>query len=169
MIPSGATAIDSRSLISLTPCRITGSASTTPSAPLDPAAESPFDKPSTDPLATTLPVAPPKNPVLSSISFERLNHDFGKISDAEFVNTKFRFKNTGTNPLFILNAEGSCGCTVPRWPREPIAPGAAADIFVQFDSHGKRGEIEKTVTVTSNSTPAKNILTIKSLVVPTDK
>lgn len=144
-------------------------ASTPASNSVDPAAESPFDKPNIDPLASKLPVAAPKNPSLSSVLFERVNHDFGKISDDEFVNTRFKFKNTGTNPLFILNAEGSCGCTVPRWPREPLAPGANGEIYVQFDSHGKRGEIEKTVTVTSNTTPAKTILTIKSMVFPKDK
>ncbi len=135
----------------------------------DPAAESPFDKPNTDPLATKLPVTPPKDPVLTAVTFERLNHNFGKIFDDEYVNTKFKFTNTGKNPLFILKAEGSCGCTVPRWTREPIAAGETGEIYVQFDSHGKRGEVEKTVTVTSNTTPDKTVLTIKSLVVPADK
>lgn len=137
--------------------------------PVDPAGESPFDKPNTDPLATKLPVVPPKNPVLTSISFERLNHDFGKITDAQYVNTKFKFKNTGKNPLYILKAEGSCGCTVPRWTREPIAPDETGEIYVQFDSHGKRGEVEKTVTVTSNTAPEKTVLTIKSMIIPEDK
>ncbi len=130
---------------------------------------SPFDKPNNDPAMLNQPAEPPANPDLTSIHFGRLVHDFGKIKQGEFVSTNFKFVNTGKKPLFVIKAEGSCGCTVPRWTREAILPGNEGSIFVQFDSHNKKGEVEKTVTVTTNTEPRNTVLTIKSTVVPEDK
>lgn len=130
---------------------------------------SPFDKPNDDPALLNQPTAPPSNPDLTSIHFGRLVHDFGKIKQGEYVSTNFKFANTGKKPLFVIKAEGSCGCTVPRWTREAVLPGNEGNIFVQFDSHNKKGEVEKTVTVTTNTEPRNTVLTIKSTVVPEDK
>lgn len=73
----------------------------------------------------------------------------------------FRFVNRGDKDLLIQNASGSCGCTVPDFPREPIAPGQEGYIRVQFNSEGKTGVQEKTVTVLANTLPNTNELKIK--------
>ena len=65
----------------------------------------------------------------------------------------------------ILSAEGSCGCTVPSWPKEPIAPGINNIIEISFDPNGKSGEQSKIITITSNTQPSTTILTIKAIIV----
>lgn len=94
--------------------------------------------------------------------------DYGTITDGEVVNHTFKFKNTGSEPLVISNAKGSCGCTVPQWPREPIAPGATGEIQVKFDSKGKGKEggsaQSKKVTITANTEPANTYLTVKGTI-----
>lgn len=87
------------------------------------------------------------------ISFEKDVHDFGNIKQHGNATTEFVFTNTGNSPLIISNCKGSCGCTVPTWPREPIAPGASASIKVKYDSK-RIGPINKSVTITSNATNA---------------
>lgn len=84
------------------------------------------------------------------IEFERLEHDYGEIEQGANGKTEFSFTNTGTEPLIISKAKGSCGCTVPTWPKEPIAPGAKATIEVKYDTK-RVGPISKSVTITSNS------------------
>jgi hypothetical protein len=84
------------------------------------------------------------------LNFEKEVHDFGKVDQYGDASTEFVFTNTGTEPLIISNARGSCGCTVPEWPREPIAPGAQASIKVKYDSK-RVGPINKSVTITSNA------------------
>ena len=69
------------------------------------------------------------------------------------VDTFFTFKNTGDQPLIISNAKGSCGCTVPQWPKEPIEPGNSGTINVKFNSKNKSGKQNKRVTLTMNTTP----------------
>lgn len=87
------------------------------------------------------------------VKFEKEVHDFGKMEQHGDASTEFVFTNTGTEPLIISNARGSCGCTVPEWPREPIAPGASAAIKVKYDSK-RVGPINKSVTITSNASNA---------------
>ncbi|MCW5908438.1 MAG: DUF1573 domain-containing protein [Chitinophagales bacterium] len=138
--------------------------SITPAVPQNPPAEtSPFDKTYTDPLASQ------PNVPLTEVKFDRMEHNFGKISDKGKVKTKFKFTNTGSNPLVISNATGSCGCTVPQWPRAAIEPGKTGEIEVEFDSSGKSGEQTKSVSVTANTNPAVTELIIKATVIPTDK
>lgn len=84
------------------------------------------------------------------LKFEKEVHDFGKLQQYGDASTEFVFTNTGTEPLIISNARGSCGCTVPEWPREPIAPGATAAIKVKYDSK-RVGPINKSVTISSNA------------------
>lgn len=102
----------------------------------------------------------------TTIKFDKEAHDFGKMKDGELSHTEFNFTNTGTQDLFISNAVGSCGCTVPEWPREPIKPGKSGKIKVEFDSKGKQGEQLKTVTVTSNTAKPNTVLTIKAVILP---
>lgn len=82
------------------------------------------------------------------MSFSELEHNFGTIKQGEVVTYEFRFKNSGKEPLIINNATGSCGCTVPDWPKEPIRPGGEGVIKVTFNSSGKMGMQDKTVTIT---------------------
>ena len=99
----------------------------------------------------------------TTISFERTAHDFGRVESGPTYSTSFRFKNTGSEDLYISAADASCGCTVPRWSHEAIKPGDTSEIFVQFDSKGRQGQQLKTVTVTTNTEPAQNVLTMKSM------
>lgn len=96
-------------------------------------------------------------------------YDFGTIDEGEVVEHVYKFKNTGNEPLTITNAKGSCGCTVPDWPRTPIAAGEIGEIVVKFNSKGKGkvggGAQAKKVTITANTEPAQTYLTIKGTVV----
>lgn len=86
----------------------------------------------------------------AKIKFEKTTHDYG---DVEFEGNgvcTFDFTNTGNAPLIISNAKGSCGCTVPDWPKEPIAPGKTATITVKYRTN-RAGLINKSVTITSNA------------------
>ncbi len=89
------------------------------------------------------------------ITFEKEVHDYGKIEQHANGECEFVFKNTGTSPLTITNAKGSCGCTVPDWPREPIAPGASSAIKVKYDTK-RIGLINKSVTITSDAVNSPN-------------
>lgn len=91
----------------------------------------------------------------AKIEFEEEVFDFGDIVEGETVEHLFKFKNVGKNPLIISHAQGSCGCTVPEWPRDPIAPGEGGEIKVKFNSKGKQGEQNKTVTISANTIPNK--------------
>lgn len=86
----------------------------------------------------------------AEIVFEKEVHDFGQLKQHGDATTEFKFTNTGTEALIISNAKGSCGCTVPEWPREPIAPGESSVIRVKYDSK-RVGPINKSVTITSNA------------------
>ena len=79
--------------------------------------------------------------------------DFGTIQQGDSPEFTFTFENTGNEPMIISNAKGSCGCTVPQWPKEPIAPGQTGEINVKFNSKNKKGSQNKTVTLTANTTP----------------
>lgn len=103
---------------------------------------------------------------LPKIELDKLEHDFGLIKDGDVVETEFMVKNIGEGDLIIADAKGSCGCTVPIWPKEPIAPGQSAPIKVSFDSNGKVGQQSKTVTLTTNTEMGQETFTIKANVQP---
>ena len=96
----------------------------------------------------------------AKIEFEEEVFDFGSLVEGESVEHIFKFKNVGENPLIISHSQGSCGCTVPLWPSEPIAPGGAGEIKVKFNSKGKQGEQNKTVTISANTIPNKTTIRI---------
>lgn len=102
----------------------------------------------------------------AKIEFSKEVHDYGNVKYGGDGTCSFEFKNTGNAPLIISNAKGSCGCTVPEWPKEPIAPGASASIKVKYDTK-RPGAINKSVTITSNAVnePTK-IVRIKGTVGP---
>ncbi len=86
----------------------------------------------------------------TQMTFTEMEHDFGTIKQGEKVMHVFTFKNTGEHDLKIARAMGSCGCTVPEFPKEPIAPGKTGKMKVSFNSKGKSGPQHKTVTVYAN-------------------
>jgi hypothetical protein len=105
------------------------------------------------------------NSAMPEMTFENEVFDFGKITQGEKVSHSFTFKNTGNKNLIISNAEGSCGCTIPQWPKEPILPNATGKIDVVFNSEGKSGMMEKTVTIVTNCQPATKIIRIKTEII----
>ena len=94
--------------------------------------------------------------------------DYGTIEHNADGARKFVFTNNGTEPLLIKNAKGSCGCTVPTWPREAIAPGATAEIGVEYATN-RVGKFTKTITLTTNASKKPVILTVKGEVNPAPK
>ena len=95
--------------------------------------------------------------------------DFGYINEGDKVTTEFILTNTGDADLVIVSAVGSCGCTVPEPPKDPIKPGESAPIKVSFDSKGKPGNQEKTVTLTTNTENGREMFKIKANVTPMAK
>lgn len=101
------------------------------------------------------------------IKFEKLSHDFGEIQEGVLAETVFTFTNVGNSDLIISNASGSCGCTVPDYPKDtPIKPGEGGSINVKFDSSNRPGLQRKAVTLITNTAKGKQILNIKSIVIP---
>jgi hypothetical protein len=96
------------------------------------------------------------------MTFEKNEHDFGDIKPGDVVKHTFNFKNTGDAPLIIESATASCGCTVPSYPKEPIAPGQSGKIDVQFDSKGKTGQQSKQIAIRSNTQPNITEIVIKT-------
>jgi hypothetical protein len=102
---------------------------------------------------------------LPVISFEKDFHDFGRLTAGEQVTYSFKFRNTGKSLLLISDVSTSCGCTVSSFPKKPIQPGEQATIDVSYDSKGKHGLQNKTVTVFTNTQPPNTILRIQATVV----
>ena len=88
----------------------------------------------------------------ADITFEKTNHNFGSFSEnSSKVTCTFKFKNTGDGPLVIHQAIASCGCTVPKYPKEPIKPGEGGEVTVTYDGTGKfPGHFRKTITLRTN-------------------
>ncbi len=105
---------------------------------------------------------------ITKIEFHDSTFEWGELIEGEKIKNVFTFTNTGKEPLIISSAKGSCGCTVPMWPKEPIMPGESADLLVQFDSKGKGtlsgNQQSKRVSITANTEPAITFLTIKGKV-----
>lgn len=97
---------------------------------------------------------------LATMDFSDTTHDFGKMHEGEAASYAFKFKNNGKAPLLIAKAAGTCGCTVPDYPHEPIAPGAEGVISVKFNSAGKIGLQNKSVNIFTNSNKGTHVLNI---------
>lgn len=100
---------------------------------------------------------------LAVMTLEKTEVDYGTIEKGSDPLRIFKFKNTGSEPLVIKNAKGSCGCTVPSYPKEPIMPGETSQIEVRYDTQ-RVGPFTKTVTLTTNETSDTRVLTIKGVV-----
>ena len=103
----------------------------------------------------------------AEITFDRVFHDFGMVSEGEIVKTIFKFTNTSENDLYIVDAMGSCGCTVPKYPKNvPIKPGGTGEIEVNFDTNGRPDLQQKMVKVSANTTNGGQLLRIQAFVEP---
>ncbi len=101
----------------------------------------------------------------TTLAFDRLSHDFGKVMAESENKTEFIVTNTGENPLILSDVSASCGCTMPKKPEAPIPPGKSDTIKVVFQSKpGQMNEIKKTITVTANTEERIHLLEIKAFV-----
>ena len=100
----------------------------------------------------------------ADFKFKEEEFNFGTIKQGEAVTHEFEFTNTGSEPIIITSAAGSCGCTVPIWPKEPIAKGQKSTIKVTFNSAGKMGIQDKTVTINSNAKQNPLVIHLKGTV-----
>lgn len=105
---------------------------------------------------------------MSSIEWSEVDYDFGEVIEGQVVVHKYKFKNVGDNDLVILDAKGSCGCTVPEKPEKPVAPGESGEILVKFDSAGRTGAQSKSVTIVANTEPNTHVLKLSGNVVKND-
>ena len=103
----------------------------------------------------------------ATITFDKPEHDFGKIKEGTLATYEFTFTNTGKAPLVLSNVQPSCGCTTPEWSKEPIMPGAKGTVKAVFNSYGRPGTFQKYITVKSNSSGGDVTLTFKGTVEPT--
>lgn len=101
---------------------------------------------------------------LAIISFTEEIYDFGTVEEGEIVEHTFHFSNTGQAPLEITHARSTCGCTIPEWPRDPIAPGEKSKIVVSFDTDMRPGDQIKPITIISNTIPNEHEIQIKGFV-----
>lgn len=100
------------------------------------------------------------------LSFDGTHLDMGRVVQGNTVEHRFTFRNTGRAALVITDVRGSCGCTVSKdWPREPVPPGGEGGLTVSFDSEGRTGRQDKTVTIVANTTPPSTVLTLSGEVV----
>ncbi len=100
------------------------------------------------------------------ISFEEKSKDFGDITQGDKVSHTFTLTNSGSAPLIISNVAATCGCTVPKWPKEPIAPGETAQVEVSFNSRGKMGKQNSVVRIYSNASEPIEKISLISNVLP---
>ena len=108
--------------------------------------------------------------LIPNIEMLETSYNFGEMQQGESVTHDFILKNTGDADLIITAAKGSCGCTVPEWPKNPIAKGEEAAIKVTFNSAGKSGKQNKTVTLVSNAIPNTKVITINgNVIIPQKK
>tara|TARA_B100000787_G_scaffold30665_2_gene20549 strand:+ start:8960 stop:9436 length:477 start_codon:yes stop_codon:yes gene_type:complete len=102
----------------------------------------------------------------AQIQFDITEFDFGTVNEGEIVEAKFTVTNSGKTDLVISNAQASCGCTVPVWPKAPIGPGESSEILANFNTAGKPNRQLKTITLTTNTALGREVLKIKGSVTP---
>ncbi len=104
---------------------------------------------------------------LARIVYEEREFDFGIAKEGDVVEHEFKFTNVGKVPLLISGARSSCGCTIPKWPEEPIPPGGTGVISAKFNTDGKLSEQKKMIKVTANTYPNETSVVLKGIVRPT--
>jgi hypothetical protein len=106
----------------------------------------------------------------AEITFDRIFHDFGNVNEGEMAKTVFTFTNTSENDLYIVDARGSCGCTVPKYPKNvAIKPGETGEIEVNFDTTGRPNLQQKMIKVSANTSTGGEVLRIQAFVNPINK
>lgn len=105
---------------------------------------------------------------IAVMTFETTEFDFGTVNEGDVVDYTFKFTNTGATPLVINKATATCGCTVPKWPRDPIVPGGTGEISVKFNSKNRKNLQTKYVNINANTKPEVTRLKITGNVLPTD-
>lgn len=98
------------------------------------------------------------------IEFDKSVFDFGTITEGDIINGIFKITNAGKVDLLILSAKASCGCTVPQWPKEPIKPGETAELKFSFNSRGRVGNNNKSITLKTNTEKITEVLRVKGTV-----
>ncbi len=121
------------------------------------------DAPAAQSTEANKPAAP--NPNAAKIAFKEETYDFKEVPEGPQVTHEFKFSNTGKEPLILTNVRASCGCTTPSWPKEPVLPGKDAVILVTYNTQGRPGVFNKSVTINSNSDTPDKIIYIKGEVV----
>lgn len=106
------------------------------------------------------------NTAAGKFHFKTDTHDYGEVPEGPKAEYDFVFKNVGSEPIVITEAHGSCGCTVPDWPHEPIKPGKKGKIRVTYNTAGRPGPIQKDVIITSNAAQSPMVLHITGIVKP---
>ncbi len=125
--------------------------------------------PTVAPQTTAAPqpaAAPTPDPDAGVFKFKEETHDYGEVPEGPLAECDFTFKNVGKKPIVITEAHGSCGCTVPKWPSEPILPGKTGTIHVAYTTQGRQGPIMKDVTINSNAKQSPMVLHIRGNVKP---
>ena len=128
-------------------------------------AAAPAAVPGVSDATTPLPEEKPTGP-LPIAQFETIDHDFGTVNEGTKVSYTYKIKNTGDAPLIIQTAQPSCGCTAPDWTKEPIPVGGSGFVKAEFDTNGKGGINNKTITVTANTWPKITTLRFTAMVTP---
>lgn len=96
----------------------------------------------------------------AAFKFEESTHDFGEIKQGDVVKHTFKFTNSGEAPLLISDIKTTCGCTTPKYTREPVQPGETGEIDVQFNSSGKSGKQNKVITIFANTMNQRETISI---------
>jgi len=105
------------------------------------------------PQTDSLPARP-----TTTIAYDSAFYDFGTVKQGVVVKRTFHFTNTGADSLVISDVKVTCGCTVPEWPKDPIAPGGKGEIKVEFNTADKEGRQLRILRVVANTEPAETLL-----------
>jgi hypothetical protein len=105
------------------------------------------------------------NPNAAKLIFKEESYNFSEVPEGPQVTHEFKFSNTGKEPLILSNVRASCGCTTPSWPKEPILPGKDGTILVTYNTQGRPGAFNKSITITSNADESNKVITIKGEVI----
>jgi hypothetical protein len=103
------------------------------------------------------------------LTFSKTSYDFGQVKEGVQATHDFEFTNTGKSPLIISNVSASCGCTTPFWTKDPVLPGKKGKVTASYNSNGRPGMFNKSITVVSNAEPATLVLTIQGSVIGKDQ
>jgi len=120
------------------------------------------DQEETEPQADSTALADTSK--MAKFLFVESEFDFGNIKEGDVVKHVFKFTNIGKSELVITDAKGSCGCTIPSYPKEAVPVGGTGEIEVQFNSQNKSGANQKFVSVVANTFPEVTTISIKAVV-----